>query len=193
MVRGGTLGIRKGGATLFALLWSRLLRRGQRGNNAAWSALVPHSMTSLPSHKWIVNSPVRPGVSLTATSPTDFLHPGFWVFSFPCWNSGFCGLASPLFLSACLGMNVWPPMQSASCCLAAPLLSIPAALSAPTTSLDECFFNSLVIRHPCKWFSGSFGCFLFLNWLFSFFYLCKEAKCFCLHLHLSQNSLFITL
>ena len=39
------------------------------------------------------------------------------------------------------------------------------------------------------WFSGSSGCFLFLNFLLCFFWLCKEAKCIYLHLHLGQRSI----
>ena len=37
-------------------------------------------------------------------------------------------------------------------------------------------------------FSGSSGYFLFLNLLLSFFWLCKEAKCIYLCLHLGQKS-----
>ena len=38
------------------------------------------------------------------------------------------------------------------------------------------------------WFSGSSSCLLFLNWLWSLFWLCKEAQRFFLPLHLGQNS-----
>ena len=37
-------------------------------------------------------------------------------------------------------------------------------------------------------FSGSSGCFLFLNWLLSFFWLCEEAKYIYLCLYLGQKS-----
>ena len=37
-------------------------------------------------------------------------------------------------------------------------------------------------------FSGSSGCFSFLNLLLSFFWLCEEAQCVHLHLHLVQKS-----
>ena len=37
-------------------------------------------------------------------------------------------------------------------------------------------------------FSGSSGCFLFLNLLLSFFWLCEEAQCVYLHLHLGWRS-----
>ena len=37
------------------------------------------------------------------------------------------------------------------------------------------------------WFSDSSACSLFLNWLLSFFWLCKEAKWFYLCFHLGWN------
>ena len=37
-------------------------------------------------------------------------------------------------------------------------------------------------------FSVSSGCFLFLNVLFSLFWLCEEARCVSLHLHLGRKS-----
>ena len=52
-------------------------------------------------------------------------------------------------------------------------------ISAPPTSLDECFFFNSFVQ-----FSVSSGCFLFLNLLLSFFWLCEEAKCVYLCLHL---------
>ncbi|KAF6119895.1 hypothetical protein HJG60_010278 [Phyllostomus discolor] len=64
-------------------------------------------------------------------------------------------------------------------------------MSAPPTGLGECFFfNSLVVRLPYSSFFwqfwlGFFG--LFLNLLSSFFWLCKEAPCVYLHLHLGQK------
>ena len=90
-------------------------------------------------------------------------------------------------------------------CLAHPTLqllpyctsSLPwLTVSSPPTSLNECFFfNSLVVGLPHSligtiWirFSGSSGCFLFLNLLLSFFWLCEEAKCIYLCLHLGLKS-----
>ena len=50
-------------------------------------------------------------------------------------------------------------------------------------SLTPCLLEFHTIQ-----FSGSSGCFLFLNLLFSFFWMCKEAKCIYLCLHLGQKS-----
>ena len=58
-------------------------------------------------------------------------------------------------------------------CHASSLPQLP--IYAPPTSLDECFFfNSLVVRYYTVQFSG-ISCFLFLNLLLSFFWLCEEA------------------
>ena len=116
--------------------------------------------------------------------PQMFYSQGFWVFSFPCWNPGFHGPSrSPSFPLAYLCANVGSSMWSTA--LPYQASSSPGlCISAPPTSLDECFFNSSVVGLPCKWFSGSSGCSLFLNWLLSFFWLCKEAKRFCLCFHL---------
>ena len=78
---------------------------------------------------------------------------------------GVC-LTPQFFLTVYLHLNVGLP-------------SLPAAAlleSAPPTSLDECFFfNSLVVRLPYCSMSVRSGCFLFLNLLLFFFWLCKEA------------------
>ena len=83
--------------------------------------------------------------------------------------------------------------QSTSCCLTWPGLSsccgssLPLLpVSAPPTSLDECFFfNSLVVGllYSLIFWQYWFG-FLFLNCLLSFFWLCKEAKYIYLCLHI---------
>ena len=71
------------------------------------------------------------------------------------------------------------------CCLAArplfpalPLLPVWMNVSLTPWLLD---FHEV-------WISGSSGCFLFLNLLLSFFWLCKEVKHFYLCLHPGQNS-----
>ena len=64
-------------------------------------------------------------------------------------------------------------------------------VSAPPTFLQVWVNVSLT---PCLLefhevsFSGTSGCLLFLDWLLSFFWLCKEVKCFYLCLHLGCNS-----
>ena len=64
-------------------------------------------------------------------------------------------------------------------------------VSAPPTGLDECFFFiSLVVRLPC----GSIFCQFWLIFMFkllSFFWLCKEAQCVYLCLHLEFSVLFL--
>ena len=64
----------------------------------------------------------------------------------------------------------------------------PQVLSAPPTGLDEYFFFiSLVVVHPC----GSIFCQFWLFFVFkllSFFWLCEEAQCVHLRLHLGRKS-----
>ena len=110
-------------------------------------------------------------------------------------------LAALLFLLAHLHKKVGSPARSFHPCLTYlhPLAALSCLLSTPTTCLclpyhlDECLFNSLVVGFPCKCFSGSSGCSLFLNWLLFFFWLCEEVKYFCLCLHPGWNSRTLTL
>ena len=93
-------------------------------------------------------------------------------------------LALQLFLLAYPHMNVHLPAQPATplphlvlqplYCQESSLPYLP--ISAPPTSLDVCFFNSLVVGLPRSLISWQFWLFLFLNWL-SFFWICQEAKC----------------
>ena len=69
-----------------------------------------------------------------------------------------------------------------------PATALPQVLFAPPTGLDECFFfNSLVVGLPYSsifwqlWLSLVFK-------LLSFFWLCEEAQCVHLHLHLGRKS-----
>ena len=101
----------------------------------------------------------------------------------------------------------WSVAESTSCCLTASCsfahpapqsatsLRLPAAalprvlstwlpVSAPPTGLDEYFFFiSLVVGLPYSSFSCQFWLF-FVFKLLSFFWLCKEAQCVYLCLHL---------
>ena len=109
------------------------------------------------------NSPVRLGVSSAAASTsTDFCRQTFWVFSFPMVKPwAFSLVLLPNCSSQLLCTEMWDHPQSLLTCHS--VLSAP--VSTPPTSLDECFFNSLVVGLPCSLISGSSGCFLFLNWL----------------------------
>ena len=148
----------------------------QRGNSATCSALTPLSVTSPASHKWIVpfqvliqmgecvhfrtlwasprDSPVRLGVSPITTTPTDFSSQRFCIFSFLCWNPVFCGLSCSPVVPPGLSAHEHGTTWFVSCRLAwvvhhiapHPLHWLPP--SAPLTSLDECFFKSLVVGLP---------------------------------------------
>ena len=64
----------------------------------------------------------------------------------------------------------------------------PLPVSAPPTSLDECFFFiSLVVELPYSSIFCQFWLFFVFKLLLSFFWLCKEAQCVNLRLHLGQN------
>ena len=77
-----------------------------------------------------------------------------------------------------------------------PPLGLPAAtlpqvlparlpISAPPTGLDVCFFFiSLVVRLPYSSIFCQFWLFFVFKLLLSFFWLCEEAQCVYLRLHL---------
>ena len=67
-------------------------------------------------------------------------------------------------------------------CSSPPLLPVWMNVSSLT--------HSLVVRLPYSLIFWQFWLFLFLNSLLSFFWLCKEANCIYLHLHLSRKSGF---
>ena len=62
-------------------------------------------------------------------------------------------------------------------------------VSAPSTSLDECFFFiSLVVGLPRSWIFCQFWFFFVFKLLLSFFWLCEEAQCVYLYLRLGRES-----
>ena len=92
-------------------------------------------------------------------------------------------LAPQLFLPVYLHVHVGLPTPPAAALLKYSLPWLP--ISTPSTCLDECFFfNSLVLGLPYSSIFWQFWLFLFLNLLLSFFWLCEEAQCVYLHLHL---------
>ena len=65
----------------------------------------------------------------------------------------------------------------------------PLPVSTPPTGLDErFFFISLVVRLPCSLIFCQFWLFFVFKLLLSFFWLCEEAQCVYLRLHLGQKT-----
>ena len=109
-----------------------------------------------------------------------------WVYL--CANAGPQGL-----LVVRLPALFVPHSASLGPATATSVLSSLVPVSAPPISLDEClFFISLVSDFLAVRFSVSSGCFLFLN-LLSFFWLCEEAQCAYLRLHLGRTSVCVFL
>ena len=133
-----------------------------------------------------MNSPMRLGVSPTATTHTDFYSQRFWGFLFLCWNPGLWGLSLSPVVPPSLPKYQCGTSQSASHRLAHPVLQLPPCrtstqprlpISTLPTSLNKCFFfNSLVVGLPYSSIFWHFWLFLFLNLFLSFFWLHKEAK-----------------
>ena len=146
--------------------WHCLWGRGQRGNSAA------HLLVSSPLFSWLS---CKTGSISHRSNPS--LSPQSAVsLSFPLSQS---------LLSSSAELAVSPAPQP-------PPRGFPkSAHVVRLTSLVvlvDFFFNSLVVRVPCIWFSGAFGCLLILDWLLSSFWLCEEVKSFYLHLHFGWNS-----
>ena len=102
---------------------------------------------------WVspVNSPVSLGVSPVSSTPTGFISQRFWGFISLHWNPGLCDLSSSLVVPPSLSACKCATTPSTSCPLThrGPLAATLLPISAPPTSLDECFFfNSLVVRLP---------------------------------------------
>ena len=152
-----------------------------------------------------MNSPVRLGVSPAAAStPTGVFNQRFEAL-YP--HAGALGcvvcFAPPPFLWVYLCVNVGPWGLLAAV-LPAPFHSPPppwvhqvspcsesspprVPVSAPPTGLDECFFFiSLVVGLPYSSILCHFWLFFVFKML-SFFWLCEEAQCVYLRLHLVQR------
>ena len=119
-----------------------------------------------------------------------------WGFTSPSWNSGLGGL-SPGQPAAALpaGCSFAHPTPQSTTSLGLPASALPWVLSTrvpvstPPTSLDECFFFiSLVVRLPYSSIFCQFWLFFVFKLLLSFFWLCEEAQCVYLCLHLGQES-----
>ena len=108
-------------------------------------------------------------------------------------------LAPQLFFLVYLHKNVGPPPPPAIVSLTWPsshcLATSPLHLGCPSLPILPVWMNvssltPLLLDFHTVQFSGSLGCFLFLNLLLSF-WLAKEAQCIYLCLHLGQKSLSI--
>ena len=156
---------------------------------------------------WVspTNSPVRLGVSPAAAStPTGVFNQSFEalfpragalgcmvcfapspflpVYLCEMWGRGICQLQPGLPRSTIRHLA-----GSASCCLATSPL-YPAAHLRPPTRLDECFFFiSLVVGLPYSLIFCHFWLFFVFKLLLSF-WLCEEAQCIYLCLHLGRKS-----
>ena len=79
---------------------------------------------------------------------------------------------------------------------AAALLRVLSAwlpISAPPTGLDECFlFISLVVGLPHSLIFCQFWLFFVFKLLLSFFWLCEEAQCVYLRLHLGCQLILLS-
>ena len=164
---------------------------------------------------WVspTTSPLRLGISPAATSTHTSVFNQSFEALFP-WAGALgrvvCFAPSP-FLPVYLCANVGPqglPATTLWGLLAAawpvPFHSLPPrwvhqplpcrksspprlSISAPPTSLDECFFFiSLVIGLPYSLIFWQFWLFFVFKLLLSF-WLCKEAQCVYLHLHLGRK------
>ena len=133
---------------------------------------------------------------LPSEPPQVFSVRGFWGFISPHWNPGLCHLScSPVVPPSLSALKCRPALSasnclvwSSSCCLAlSPLL--PGCPSPPLLSVwmnVSSLTPSLLDFHTVQF--SQFCCFLFLNLLLSFFWLCEEAQCVYLHLHLGWQS-----
>ena len=143
-----------------------------------------------------MKTPVRLGVSPAATSiPTGVFNHRFEALFPHAGTLGFavCHLVHQLLPrqpAAALPtlLHNPPPLwvRQPPPCHKSSLPRLP--ISAPPTSLDECFFFiSVVVELPYSSIFCQFWLFFALNLLLSFFWLCKEAQCIYLHLHLGWS------
>ena len=110
----------------------------------------------------------------------------------------------PVYLQACVGLQgllavaLPAPFVPQSATSLGPATSpefcpTRPPVSAPPTGLDECFFFiSLVVGLPCSSIFCQFWLFFVFKLLLSFFWLCEEAQCvyLCVHLGFSPILFF---
>ena len=150
---------------------------------------------------------MRLGVSPATSTPKAFSISGlrFYFPSLEPWGCSVCFAPTPfllVYLCANMGLPSLPaaawrdppappcPPHSTICHLAGSSSHhLSVSVSAPPTSLDECvLFNSLVVGLPYNSIFCQFWFFFVFKLLLSFVWLCKEAQCLYLRLHLGRMS-----
>ena len=129
-------------------------------------------------------SPVRLVVSLAAAStPTGVFSQRFEA-SFPGAGALGCTSCSLAHRAPQSTTSLGPPAATLPWVLSPRRLPV----SAPPTCLDECFFFIfLVVGLPCSSIFCQFWLVFVFKLLLSFFWLCEEAQCVYLCLHLGQK------
>ena len=153
------------------------------------------------------NSPVKLGISpMAASTPTSVFNQRLWGFISPQWNPGLHSLCNPHVVPPGLSARKCGTARSTSCCLIwsarwrppwassrllamSPLHPGYSFLLLPPVWMNVSSLTPWLLDYHTVRFSVSSGCFLFFN-LLSFFWLCEEAKCICLYLHLGRKSPF---
>ena len=185
-------------------VWRCLWWRGQRGNNATCFAHTPFSITSptfhmqiaplwvlpwywfsvvwacvCPTTPWVppMDSPVRLAIYSAATTSTGFCSQRFWCFmllALELW------VVWSVSLPGCYYWLIWMWMQGLlvhqqPLCWVSSQSQVTVSAPLPVWMNVSSLTPWLSDFHTV-WFSGSSSYFLFLNWLLSFFWLCKEEK-----------------
>ena len=135
-----------------------------------------------------MNSPVRLGVSPAAAStPTGVFSQRFWGFVSRRWDPGLCSLSRSPVVPPGLPIHKRGTAQSDSCHLATYPLC-PSCPSPPLlpVGLNVSSLTPWLLDLHTVWYSGRSGYFSFLNLLLPF-WLCEEAKCVYLHLHIDRS------
>ena len=111
----------------------------------------------------------------------------------PVYLSSNVGLQGLLAAALFAPLHNPPPhwvRQPQPCCESSPP-RLPVSVFAPPTGVGECFFFiSLVVGLPCSSIFCQFWLFFVFKLLLSFFWLCEEAQCVYLHLHLGRTWVF---
>ena len=190
VVRGGALGICQGRATHMAVLCCCMWGRSPRGNRAPCTSLCWFSVTYLAMHNqigpfwswfpggWACVCSRTLGLSNELSSEAGSfshchlnLHKCFqwevWGFIFLPWDPGLYRLSRAPVVPRSLSAHKCETTRSTSCHLTRPgppASTLLQVLSTLPTGLDECFFNSVVVRLPYS----SIFCQFWLFFVFKF-------------------------